>query len=184
MAVPTPTVVPSKPFNEYVLDPSSGRVYVLQNGTKRWVPSTETFESLGFKLENLRAATNQELAYTEATPLPVLHNGDLISVGGHIFILENGTKRRLTLGELGEMNVDWSKVRYDVNDLSLVNTIPFRNGQLVRMPTGEIYMVADNVLYHVPNMAYFVAHGYKWELVFDSPPEFVAPLPKGTPLTG
>lgn len=82
---------------------SGPKVYLLENGTRRWIKDEITFNSWGYDWKNVVLLTDQELMlYGEGEPLlaSVFSDGTLVRGSGpQVYFIEAGKKRWITSPE-------------------------------------------------------------------------------------
>jgi outer membrane protein assembly factor BamB len=86
---------------EVVRDPASGRVFVIVDGQRRFIPDPETQQLLGLTTPLPRNLNAAELArFPEGAPLPSLKNGAVIrQSNGPIYVIRDGQRLWLRTAE-------------------------------------------------------------------------------------
>ena len=73
---------------------SGPEVFLIQNGERKWITDSRTFDAYGFNYSEVKEIFDEELTtYPEGTPLS--KNGTLLkgSDSGAVYIIINGTRR-------------------------------------------------------------------------------------------
>jgi len=100
------------------------KVYVIENGEKRWITTAGIFVSRGYKWENIITVSDNELgSYIEGQKISSQNlkpDGTLIKgIGPKVYVIENGEKRWITTaGIFSIKGYEWDKV-VNVQDIEL-----------------------------------------------------------------
>jgi len=95
---------------------SGPKVYVLENRVKRWIPSAEIFESLGYNWNNINIISDTLLGYypdgKNLSKYDNYPNGTLLKGSGpEIYLIENGERRWITGPEVMEKyQLEWRNI--------------------------------------------------------------------------
>ena len=92
---------PDRISGEVVRDPGSGRVFVIVDGQRRFIPDPETQQLLGLTTPLPRNLNVAELArFPEGAPLPSLKNGAVIrQSNGPVYVVRDGQRVWLRAAE-------------------------------------------------------------------------------------
>jgi hypothetical protein len=161
---------------DLVRDASTGKVYVLIDGTRRWVPDPVTLSRLGLGSRLPISATGAELARVPAGPdLPALTEGALIrSSTGATYRVIDGQRDWLPDGSVGAV---------DAPD-QVVRTLPFSpaNGIAIMGTDEKVYVVEDGFRRWARSAEALQGRGISWfavHLVTDTARDTI---PLGVPL--
>ncbi len=92
---------------------SGTEIFLIQNGIRRWITDSKTFDECGFDFSKVKQVFDEELAvYPEG--LPISNNGTLLKNSkSEIYIVMNGTRRLVTAKV-------FNKYRFRYGNVSLV----------------------------------------------------------------
>ena len=154
----------------------SGGMYIVENGLKRPFPNEGTFFSYGYKFSDASPVSTTELGLipdgAELSYNVQLRNGRLVmSPSGGIYVVESGTKRpfpnEMTFLSYGYTYLDALVI--SGAEMSLIPggtvmpyNIHYRDGLLVRSPSGGMYIVENGLKRPFPNEGTFFSYGYKF----------------------
>lgn len=99
---------------DVVRDPGTGRVFVIVDDQRRYIPDPATQLLLGLTTPTPRNLNSAELArYPEGPPIPALAEGALISASnGPIYVIQDGRRVWVrSLAEFQERGYRWDAVR-------------------------------------------------------------------------
>jgi hypothetical protein len=158
-------------------DKSDEKIYIMENGKRRWIPDPQTFAAMGLNMSAVRTFPSEELGKVSSTkPLPSRKDGSLLRyLGDHkVYIMENGKRRWIpdpeTFAAMG-LNVgavsDVSLA--DVNAISENNPLPSRkDGTLLRyFPDGRVYIMENGKRRWIPDEATFNKMRLSWSDIND-----------------
>jgi hypothetical protein len=107
---------------------SGPEVFLIQDGERRWITDSKTFDAYGFNYSDVKEIFDEELnSYPEGTP--ITKNGTLLkgSSSGHVYIIINGNR-------------------------SLMSARVFEKG---KFPSEDIHCVTDSYLLSIPEKPNF-----------------------------
>ena len=116
-------------------------------------------------------------------------DGTLLQVDGQagIWLIENGKRRPFLNKSAFLSNYDSDKVikatTTDLEKYSIGAPIKYSNYSLIKMPTGGIYLLADNVKHPIASREVFKNLGFNPEELIDGDEDDVKWYPKGSPIT-
>src|SRR3989344_6719518 len=116
-------------------------------------------------------------------------DGTLLQVDGQagIWLIENGKRRPFLNKSAFLSNYDSDKVikatTTDLEKYSIGAPIKYSNYSLIKMPTGGIYLLADNVKHPIASREVFRNLGFNPEEVISGTEKDVKWYPKGSPIT-
>jgi hypothetical protein len=150
-----------------------GKVYVLREGNRRWVPSPLIFEAR-YRWESIIAVSQEvinsyELGENEYYPDGLLIRGS----GQKVYMMQNNVKQHIGSPEVFESyGLSWSQIKRATD--SEINLIPelgsfsslkkYNGGSLLGSRSdGRIYRVNNNeTLEYIPSANIFSSWGYNW----------------------
>jgi len=158
----------------YLVRSLSGGVYVVDSGTKRPFPNEATFFSYGYTYADAIVISGAEVSLIpDGVPMAYkasYRNGRLVTaLSKGIYRVENGVKRAFPSETIFISNsYKWSDVlTLPSTELNLIPdgtpmayNVNFRNGFLVRSPSGGIFVVDSGTKRPFPNEATFFSYGY------------------------
>jgi hypothetical protein len=119
--------IPNRNFIQLVKG-SGPEIFLIQEGERRWITDSRTFDAYGFNYSEVKEIFDEELSsYKEGTPLT--KNGTLLKGSGseEIYIIING-KRRLVTAEVFE---EHHFQREDINHVT--------DSYLLSIPEGSTF---------------------------------------------
>jgi hypothetical protein len=111
-----PSILKMYPDGSLLRSVDGPKVYLIENGKKRWITSVAAFNSNGYRWEDVLQITDEELSlYPDGEDISGLNlrpNGSLIKGSGpKVYLIENGKKRWITSAEVFTLKgYDWSKI--------------------------------------------------------------------------
>jgi len=147
------------------------RVYLIQAGKKRWVPSSALFAALGYKWANVKTVGAELSNYLDGAVL-TYPDGTLVRAtgGAAVYLIEGGKLKRFISAEIfTNLKYSWSKIKnipaeelayYPVGDYA-----KYKEGTLLR-PKDEnnVYLISGGKP-QVVDAATFKKKKYKWSSV-------------------
>ena len=107
-----------------LLKGSDGKVYLIQQAHRRWVPDPETFNAIGLDWNAIQNIGDGDLSDIPlGFPLPSRKNGALVQGSGpEVYWMENGYRRHVPNTEtFNAMGLDWNAIQRisdtDLNDI-------------------------------------------------------------------
>jgi hypothetical protein len=176
---------------------SSDRIYLVSLGGRRLIPDAKTFESLGYKQEDVRQIDAREMkSLPEYAPLSLstlsFKDGTLLKGSLPAIYVINGNKRRLIPDEatFKALGYKWENVE-TVSD-RVISSIPelppltgrivFQDGTLLKGSSAAIYVISSGRRRLIPNARTFDALGYKWDSVQQISDRQLESIPEMSPL--
>jgi len=155
--VPTPIPHSSqKPIIEgdLIRAVGDGKVYVIKNNKRVWIPTVESFNALGYNWDKIRQVSMLDImAKSEA---------ELMRIAGkpEVYAINNGKKRHIPSAEaFVKEGHNWD----DVVVLPEAHALAYSTVSLLRVSGDEkIYIIEDGLRRHIPNIQSFNTYGYKW----------------------
>jgi len=157
--IPTPTPAPAPGYAEGTLIKiaASTKVYVIMSGKKKWIPTPEVFEQLGYNWTAIKVLSDAELS-----KIPDFED-NLIRQSGDakVFLVVNGIKRHIPNPDIFlNYGFDWKDVK-DV-DKSVVDK--YRTAFLIRVSKeANVYYLVSGVRKLIPTLEIFNSYGNKSE---------------------
>ncbi|WP_155898018.1 hypothetical protein [Allocoleopsis franciscana] len=88
--------IPNQPLIQLVKG-SGPEVFLIQDGERRWITDSKTFDAYGFNYSDVKEIFDEELSsYPEGTP--ITKNGTILkgSNSGNVYIIINGNRRLMS----------------------------------------------------------------------------------------
>ena len=164
--------------NSFLESLEDSKVYLIENGKKRWITSAAVFISNGYKWEDLVIVTELELElYPSGENIKASFNlkpdRSLIrGSGSEVYLIEDNSKRWITSAAVFiSNNYKWEDV-IAVTDHEL-NLYP--NGKdvtssdlnfdkkLLKGSGPKVYLMENGKKRWITSAAVFISNGYKWE---------------------
>ena len=164
------------------------KIYLIADGKKRsFDVSAKQFTRLGYDFGKVRQVTADELNnYPAGLSVKYGPDGQLVSDGDKVYLIENGKKRWVTSGQLFSLlGYQWSKVKKA--DAAAAAT--YLSGAVMFYPEGtliraqnqaEIYLVKDGQKHQFLSAQSFLKLGYQWSKVKVVDSTEVALCPSGS----
>lgn len=157
--------------NGALISGSDGKVYLVENGTKRYINSPTALASHRYSTGLIQRATDDQLAdFSNGTSLRI-NEGTLISSSGRVYLIENGQKRWILSPTTLNKQAPKSPI-YNVSETEATNYVDGESiftqhnpGDLVEN-NGNVYLLSDSngqvVKRHILSPAVMSSYGYKW----------------------
>lgn len=175
------------------------KVYLVQNGQRRWIPDELTFLALGYKWENIKKISEQELmVIPESSPLPKYvskyRDGTLLrGAETKVYIISAGYRRLIpNTGTFDALGYRWEDVQAipdqelaaipELQPLSAKNDLTFKDGTLIKGSGTAVYVISIGRRRLIPDPQTFDALGYKWDQVKQIFDEQLNAIPQMKPL--
>ena len=166
-------------------DFTTGRVYLVGAGQRRWVPDPTTAAILDIGPQTWTDVRPEQLApIPEGPAIPALREGSLIrEPGGAIYVIRNGRREWIpSPAAFAAGGYQWGAV---INvPASVVDRIPavLPEATLVRAIGGsKIYEIEDGKRHWISTLELFVSRGFQWNQVIETDPVFLRSIPEGLP---
>ncbi len=138
--------------------PNNIRVYVIINNKKKWIPTPEVFETLGYKWDNIVEISKQEL-----NEIPNYEDNLIRAVGDYkVYLVVNGIIRHIPNPEIFlDYGFSWS----DVKEVPRSTIDKYRRAHLIK-ESGKndvYYLDPRGIRKRIPNPEVFASYNNKWE---------------------
>jgi serine protease len=131
---------------------SADPVYVLSNGLKRWVAGRSVFDSLGYKMSQVRSISESEFnSYVSGGDLSSTNihpDGTLIKNGSNtpVYLISNGQKRWVPSRAVLESKFFWDDIisvsESEFNSYPSGSDVTFADGSLIRRGyDAKVYII-------------------------------------------
>lgn len=154
-------------------------VYVIKNGQKEWTKTAEEFTAGGYKWENLKIISSEELAAipnygaSVSNPSPISGNGfadgTLIKTSDsfRVYVIISQKKKWISTPEVFEtMGYKWGSV--GIVSKADLDKIPDYEDNLIRtIGDYKVYLVVNGIKRHIPNPEIFLNYGFSWDDIKD-----------------
>jgi len=168
---------------------SEEQVYVIKSGQKEWIKTSEEFTAGGYKWEDVKIVTSEELALIPnygSNPPPVVPNpgngftdGTLIKTDDsfRVYVIMSQRKKWISTPEVFEtLGYKWSNIAI-VSKAELDNISDFEDNLIRAIGDYKVYLVVNGLRHHIPNPEIFLDYGFGWTDVKDVPLETVNKYP-------
>lgn len=149
---------PAYPDGALIKTSDSFKVYVVINQKKKWIPTPEVFETLGYKWTAIAEITKETLK-----SILDFEDNLIRPIGDYkVYLVVNGIKRHIPNPEIFlNYGFSWE----DVKDVPQITIDKYSRGYLVReSKQGTIYYLrSDGVKKWIPNPEIFSSYNNKWE---------------------
>jgi len=171
------TEVKTYPDGSLLRASDSEKVYLIENGKKRWVDSSAAFVLNGYQWDDVILVVSDELKLYESgeniSVSDLKDDGSLIKgTGDKVYLIEGGEKRWITTLQTFIFNeYSWEKV-ITVFDEELdlypdgknIYAPNIKSGDLVKINDDEkIYLIENNKKRWITTDEVFVLRGYNWK---------------------
>jgi hypothetical protein len=170
-----PVEIPEGSLVKSDTDPA---VYIIEGSNKRHIANEQVFIGLGYSWSNIwtvpeNILANYTLGYEISSQSQNHPNGSLLVSNGHVFRIENGTKRGFVNAQIFTANgyrwewvVPASNADLALPDGQIINTL--RDGTLVKeMSSPSIHLLDQGKKRHFPTEQVFRDMGYQFANVID-----------------
>ena len=152
----------------------SEKVYLIENGKKRWITSSAAFALNGYKWNDVVLVISKELGlYKNGEDIVVSElkkDGSLIKDSGNkVYLIENGKKRWITTAEIFISNgYNWNDIITIFNEeLDLYPNgeniyMNIEDGSLVKSNSAKVYLIENGKKRWITAAEVFVSNGYNW----------------------
>jgi len=176
---------PDRLGGDLVRDPSTGKVYVLVDGQRRYIPDPVTQQLLGLGGRLPASLTAAELVrYPEGPALPPLAEGALIqTANGPVYVIRGGKRVWIPSPEaFAAGGYTWDRV-IPVDD-RVARSIPLdlQEGMALKGTGERVYLYSGGQRRWISSLDAFVARGLTWSQVHYLSDAALQSLPEGPPL--
>lgn len=103
---------------------SGSEIFLIQNGVRRWITDSKTFDECGFDFNEVKQIFDEELEHYPQG-LPISNNGTLVkSIQSDVYIIINGVRRWVSVSA-------FNKYQFSSESINLVN-----DDNLLSIPEG------------------------------------------------
>lgn len=155
---------------------TSSAVYVIVDGQRRRISSSQVFAMLGYKWENIRAiSTDYALnKYSNGSVLG-FRDGMLIRGQGRseTYVIEDGLKRHIKTGDIfNALGYKWenivvvpaSQLDYDAKGADVISDTTHPNGTLLKTDSsGVIYLIQNGQRRKIHCWNVFLSHKFRYQ---------------------
>ena len=138
--------------------PSSFKVYIIINQKRKWIPTPEVFETLGYQWTNIIIITK-----TKLNRIPNYEDNLIRAHNNYkVYLVVNGIQRHIPNPEIFlDYGFSWD----DVVDVPQGTIDQYQKAYLIRESRqGKIYYLReDKIKKHIPNPEVFASYNNKWE---------------------
>ena len=153
-----------------LISDSAGRVYLIENGKKRWITSENLFKTLGYVWKNVKKKTADQAAQILDGPFVSYPSGTLVKASGPtVYLVDNGQKREfLSWQSFNSLGYKMNKVlTIDDNELALYPTgpfVPYKDKTIVRQQNEPtVYQIFGGKKLAFISAEQFLSLGYQWK---------------------
>ncbi|MCK4524869.1 MAG: hypothetical protein KAU07_00325 [Candidatus Andersenbacteria bacterium] len=154
------------------------KVYLIENGNKRWITSAAVFISNGYKWEDIVIVTELELElYPSGENIKASFNlkpdGSLIKgLSSEVYLIENNNKRWITSATVFISNgYKWEDIiivtdhelNLYLNGKNITSSDFNFDKKLLKGSGPEVYLIENGNKRWITSAAVFISNGYKWE---------------------
>jgi hypothetical protein len=157
--VPYPPVSdPDYPEGTLLKTPESFKIYVIIDDKKKWIPTPEVFETLGYEWTSIT-----ELNLTTLKSIPNYEDNLIRAIGNYkVYLVVNGIKRHIPNPEIF---LNYGFAWEDVVDVPQSTIDKYTRAYLIRESRqGTIYYLrSDGVKKWIRNPEIFASYNNEWE---------------------
>gem|GEM_PF-1922266 len=135
----------------------SPKIYVVIKGKKKWIPTPEVFEQLGYQWKNIKIISRLDL-----DSYPDYEDNLIRLIGGYkVYLVVNGVKRHIPNPKVFlDYGFSWD----DVKDVEQETIDKYKDAYLVRVSKQQaVYYLKNGIRKIIPNEAIFNSYNDKWE---------------------
>jgi len=183
------------PDGTLVNEVTTGKVYEISNGLKRWIINGQVFNGLGYSWQNIKniSATESNLhsAGANITAADTHPDGTLVTSRStpKVYFIENGQKRWISNGSIFESRFHWKNIVFipenELNSYPDGNDLNYRDGILIAA-LGKVFLVStptgssNQAKNWIFNPAAFAGLSFKWGDIRFVTDSFANSLPNGS----
>ncbi len=172
---------------------TTGRVFLIDGDTKRYIESPEVFRQIGFNPEEIIVASDGELAVYSNGPninmQSIYPTGVLLQSleTGGISYVENGVRQSIWSREILRSRFPNRKPvvveQTTINQYKLGDPIKFKDGEIVTSPSMRgVYVISNGQRRGIASIQAFNALGYKWDNLIRTTDAALFLHPEGDPI--
>lgn len=165
------------------------KVYLIENGAKRWIMSADIFIARGFNWPDIRRIPASDLALYSDGQVVNWPDGSLVkSAQPSVYVISGGNKRPFSSAEIFiGLGYAWKNIKtisqQELDQYQLgaaVNTLQHADGALVRFSDSpNIYLIELGKKRWIPSVDVFLAKKYNFSLVVVANPALRNQYPDG-----
>ncbi len=153
-----PTQTSTYPAGTLLKTSDSPKVYVIIDGKKKWIPTPEVFETLGYQW-----TTITEVNITDLDNITNFEDNLIRAIGGYkVYLVVNGIKRHIPNPEIF---LDYGFAWEDVKDVSQSTIDQYQRTYLIRGSRQEAvyYLHSTGIRKHIKNPEIFSSYNNSWD---------------------
>ncbi|MBU3924335.1 DUF5018 domain-containing protein, partial [Patescibacteria group bacterium] len=182
----TSIIIPSYPDGALLKSSSEEKVYVIKDGKKEWIETAADFIAGGYKWENIKIISKEELdtipnygsgGGSNPDPVPAggFSDGALVKISDsfRVYVIIGQKKKWIPTPEVFEtLGYKWGNVT--IISKADLDKIPDYEDNLIRtIGDYKVYLVVNGIRRHIPNPEIFLDYGFTWSDVKDVPSETI-----------
>lgn len=152
-------------------------IYVIKSGQKEWIKSVEEFNAGGYKWENIKVISQEELssipAYSGggsiASNPSSYPEGTLLKTAESfkVYVIISGKKKWISTPEVFEtLGYEWGNIKI-VAKSDLDKVADYEDNLIRTIGDYKVYLVVNGIKRHIPNPEIFLNYGFSWGDVKD-----------------
>src|SRR3989344_2467066 len=145
------------------------RVYKIEQGIRRAIPTADLFVASGFRWDAIQEASDRELSlWRIGNPLPY-PDGTLVKGSDErVYIFESGKLRHISSAPLfTALRYAWSAIKslldQDLSGYAKADPMLFPSGSLVKGAAPTVYLLENGLKRPFASAALFVAKNFRWD---------------------
>ena len=158
----------SLPDGSLVKSFTRSRVYKIESGVRRAVPTADLFVASGFSWATIQEVSDRELSlWRIGNPLPY-PDGTLVKGSGEkVYMFESGKLRHITSASLfAVLRYAWTAITSlldtDLSAYATANPMLYPTGSLVKGTAPTVYFLENGLRKPISSAALFLAQGFRW----------------------
>lgn len=172
-----------------VVAEQDSKVYLIEDGAKRWIASADIFLARGFKWGDIkRVLANDLVLYPEGKTINWPEGSLVKSTQPTVYIVSDENKRPFSSAEVfNGLGYNWKNIKIisqqELDQFQLgapVNTLRHANGTLVRFSDSpNIYLIENGQKRWILSIEVFLARKYNFDWVVVANPSLRSQYPDG-----
>lgn len=173
---------------------NSEKIYLIENGQKRWITDSATFVSRGYDWNKVIVISEMESYIYESgenikTESGSIQERSLVKgSGAEVYLIENGRRRWIRDEKtFNHFNFDWGSI-LQVSDQELFKFAEgetlamevFANGTLIKGAGPKIYLLENDKKRWIVSPEAFSRNKFSWSSVVETSEQVVASYPDGS----
>ncbi|MBU4579911.1 fibronectin type III domain-containing protein [Patescibacteria group bacterium] len=182
----TSIIIPSYSDGALLKSATEEKVYVIKNGEKEWIKTAEEFAAGGYKWENIKIISKEELdtipnygsgGGSNPDPVPAggFSDGALVKISDsfRVYVIIGQKKKRIPTPEVFEtLGYKWGNVTI-ISKADLDKILDYEDNLIRTIGDYKVYLVVNGIRRHIPNPEIFLDYGFTWSDVKDVPSETI-----------